>query len=173
MFYRLFIYLFIYLVFLGFHSWHVEVPRVGAQIGAVAASLHHSHSNARSELHLWHTPQLMAMPDPWTHWMMPGNKPMSSCSLPMSQDRNAYFLSLSKLKKRNLWIYIKWSIYKHLYQIPLMIKDYSRNIETFLSFFHTHTHTHTHTPHREDDLIPFFCLQLLSQVLAHSKYCII
>ena len=33
-------------------------------IRAVAASLHHSHSNARSELHLRPTPQLRAMPNP-------------------------------------------------------------------------------------------------------------
>ena len=33
-------------------------------IGAVAADLHHSHSNARSELRLQPTPQLTAMPDP-------------------------------------------------------------------------------------------------------------
>ena len=32
------------------------------RIGAVAASLHHSHSNARSKLHLRPTPQLMATP---------------------------------------------------------------------------------------------------------------
>ena len=32
--------------------------------GAPAASLHHSHSNARSELHLWPTPQFTATPDP-------------------------------------------------------------------------------------------------------------
>ena len=38
-----------------------------------------------------------------------------------------------------------------------MIKDYSRNIETFLSFFYTHTHTHTHT-HLTGKMIlfPFF-----------------
>ena len=36
-------------------------------IGAAAPSLHHSHSNARSELHLRPTPQLTAMPDPLTH----------------------------------------------------------------------------------------------------------
>ena len=30
------------------------------QIGAVIAGLHHSHSNVRSELHLWPTPQLRA-----------------------------------------------------------------------------------------------------------------
>ena len=33
-------------------------------IRAVAAGLHPSHSNARSELHLQPTPQLTAMPDP-------------------------------------------------------------------------------------------------------------
>ena len=33
--------------------------------GAAAAGLHHGHSNGRSELHLWATPQVMAMPDPW------------------------------------------------------------------------------------------------------------
>ena len=34
------------------------------QIGAVATSLCHSHSNARSEPHLQATPQCMVMPDP-------------------------------------------------------------------------------------------------------------
>ena len=34
------------------------------QIGAIAASLHHSHSNARSKPHLQPTPQLRAMPGP-------------------------------------------------------------------------------------------------------------
>ena len=34
------------------------------QIGAVATGLPHSHSNARSKLHLQTTPQLSAMPDP-------------------------------------------------------------------------------------------------------------
>ena len=33
-------------------------------IGAVATSLHQSHSNARSETRLQPTPQLMAIPDP-------------------------------------------------------------------------------------------------------------
>ena len=33
-------------------------------VGAVATDLHHSHSNAGSELHLQPTPQLTAMPDP-------------------------------------------------------------------------------------------------------------
>ena len=34
------------------------------QIGAVAPSLYHSHSNVGSELHLQRTPLLMATPDP-------------------------------------------------------------------------------------------------------------
>ena len=34
------------------------------QIGAVAASLHHSQSNVGSEQHLQPTPQFTAMPDP-------------------------------------------------------------------------------------------------------------
>ena len=35
------------------------------RIGAAAAGLCHSHSQARSELHLWPTPQLTTTPDPW------------------------------------------------------------------------------------------------------------
>ena len=39
------------------------------QIWAIVAGLHHSHSNARSEPHLWSAPQLMARQDPWpTEW---------------------------------------------------------------------------------------------------------
>ena len=34
------------------------------QIGAIAVSLHHRHSNARSKLCLPSIPQLMAIPDP-------------------------------------------------------------------------------------------------------------
>ena len=33
-------------------------------LGAAAAGLHHSHSNAGSEPHLGPTPQLVALPDP-------------------------------------------------------------------------------------------------------------
>ena len=38
--------------------------QASGRIGAVAASLHHSHSHARSELRLRPTPQLTATPDP-------------------------------------------------------------------------------------------------------------
>ena len=43
---------------------HMEVPRLRGQIGAIAAGLHHSHSNAESELSLRPTPQLTATLDP-------------------------------------------------------------------------------------------------------------
>ena len=46
------------------HWQHMEVPRLGVEIGAGAAGLYHSHSNAQSEPHLQFTPQLMATPDP-------------------------------------------------------------------------------------------------------------
>ena len=38
--------------------------QAGGLIGATAASLHHRHSNTRSELHLGPIPQFMAVPDP-------------------------------------------------------------------------------------------------------------
>ena len=37
--------------FLGPYLRHMEVPRLGGQIRATAAGLHHSHSNARSLTH--------------------------------------------------------------------------------------------------------------------------
>ena len=39
-------------------------PQAGAQNGAAAAGICHSHSNAVSELYLQPTPQAMATPDP-------------------------------------------------------------------------------------------------------------
>ena len=49
-------------------SWAAQAAHGGSQargrIGAVAAGLHQSHSNARSKPSLRSTPQLMAMPDP-------------------------------------------------------------------------------------------------------------
>ena len=49
-------------------------------IGAAAASLHHSHSNARSEPSLPPTPQLGSHRS-LTHWVRPGIEPMSSWML--------------------------------------------------------------------------------------------
>ena len=57
--------LFFFSFFLGPHLWHMELSR----LGAIAAGPRHSHSNGWSEPHLWPTPQLTAMPDPWpTEW---------------------------------------------------------------------------------------------------------
>ena len=67
-------YLFLFICILSFYlfvflaiSWAAPVAYGGSQargrIGAVATSLHHSHSNAGSELRLRPTPQLTAMPD--------------------------------------------------------------------------------------------------------------
>ena len=41
-----------------------RISQASGPIRAVAAGLHHSHSNAGSELRLQPTPQLMATPDP-------------------------------------------------------------------------------------------------------------
>ena len=60
-----FIYLFfVFFPFLGLLSKAYGGSQARSQIGAAAASLHHSHSNATSEPRLRPTPQLMAMPDP-------------------------------------------------------------------------------------------------------------
>ena len=47
-------------VFLGLHTQHKEVPRLGGPIRAVVAHLHHSHSSTGSESCLQPTPQLTA-----------------------------------------------------------------------------------------------------------------
>ena len=44
--------------------------QAGGQIGAVAAGLHHSHSNMGSELYLRPTPQLLAKTDPVAQQLM-------------------------------------------------------------------------------------------------------
>ena len=56
---------FYFLVFCLFRATSVTYRGCQArgQIGAAAAILYHSHSNARSEAHLQPTPQLMTMPD--------------------------------------------------------------------------------------------------------------
>ena len=65
----IFIYLLLLLLFCLFAiSWAAPAAYGGSQargrIGAVAASLNHSHSNAGSETYLQPTPQLTATPDP-------------------------------------------------------------------------------------------------------------
>ena len=58
--------LFLFFSFLVFRATPAAYggSQARGQIGAVAAGLHHSHSHARSELHLQPTPQLTATPDP-------------------------------------------------------------------------------------------------------------
>ena len=65
---KLILFYFYFLVFFFVFSRAVPAAYGGSQarglIRAVAAGLHHSHGNARSELYLGPTPQLMAMLDP-------------------------------------------------------------------------------------------------------------
>ena len=55
-----FFFFFCLFVFLRASSVACGVPRLGVGIGAVVASLHHSHSSVGSELHLRPTTQLKA-----------------------------------------------------------------------------------------------------------------
>ena len=65
-----FCFVFFFVLFFCLFTFSMPAPEAygGSQIrgliGAVAAGLHHSHSNAGSELRLRHTPQLKATPDP-------------------------------------------------------------------------------------------------------------
>ena len=54
--------------------------QVRGLIGATAAGLYHSHSNAGSEPHLWSTPQLKATPDPRPSEQGQGSNPQPHAS---------------------------------------------------------------------------------------------
>ena len=58
----------LFIFFFLFSGLYLEVVYVSSQargrLGAAAASLCHSHRNAASEMHLWPTQQLEAIPDP-------------------------------------------------------------------------------------------------------------
>ena len=56
--------IYLFIVFFGPHLGHMEVRRLRGPFGAIAAGLHHSHSNAGSKPRLRPTPQLMAILDP-------------------------------------------------------------------------------------------------------------
>ena len=75
-------------------------------VGAIATSLHHSHSNAGSELHLQPILQRTATPDPLTLWVTPGIKPASSWILV----RFATTETLRDLRGKRLLFSI-WSIH--------------------------------------------------------------
>ena len=47
-----FVFLFLSLVFLGWHLWHMEVPRLGVESELQLLADSHSHSNAGSKAHL-------------------------------------------------------------------------------------------------------------------------
>ena len=70
LFHVLLYFIFYFLTFFGLFDFPRATPvayggsQARGRIGAVAAGLHHSHSIAKSELHLGPTPQLTAMPDP-------------------------------------------------------------------------------------------------------------
>ena len=55
--------IYIHMVFLGPHPWHMEVPRLNPN-SYILAYIHHGHSNSRFEPRLWPTPQLTATLDP-------------------------------------------------------------------------------------------------------------
>ena len=57
-------YVFLFIYFFRAAGLAYGSSQTRGQIGAAAAGLHHSHSNARSELRLQPTPQLTANPDP-------------------------------------------------------------------------------------------------------------
>ena len=69
--------------------------QVRGWIGAIATSLCHSHSNVGSELCLWSTPQLTAMPDPQPTERGQGSNPhphgCHSDLFPLHHDGNSYF----------------------------------------------------------------------------------
>ena len=95
-------FLFFFLVFclLSFKAAPVacEGPQARVLIGAVAPSLHHSHSNNRSEASLWPTPQLMAMLELWPTERYQGSNPWLHCSwsnlFPLCHDGNVLEFSM-------------------------------------------------------------------------------
>ena len=62
----LLLFFFFFLIFLSFRAAPMAygISQARGPVGATAAGLHQSHSNAGSELCLQPTPQLKAMPDP-------------------------------------------------------------------------------------------------------------
>ena len=69
------VFFFFFLVFLGLHSQHMEVPRLGVLIGAVAAGLHHSHAGSEPRLT---SSTAHSSARSFTHCARPGIEPLSS-----------------------------------------------------------------------------------------------
>ena len=79
-----FLFVFCWVGFFGLFRAEPVAPgssQARGQIGAAAASLHHSHSSARSELCLQPTPQLTSNTRSLTHWARTGIEPTSSWML--------------------------------------------------------------------------------------------
>ena len=68
----------LFVCFLEPHLRDMEVPTLGDKFKLQLPAYTHSHSCARSKPHLQPTPQLVATPDPLTHWVKPGIEPASS-----------------------------------------------------------------------------------------------
>ena len=118
-------FLFSFFLFFFFFSLFRAAPMAygGTQardwIGAVAAGLHNSHSNSRSELHLQPTPQLMVMLDPYPTEPRPGVKPVSSWML-------VRFISLSHNRQSP-------TVFQWLTRAIAFCRNFTSNFE-FLSF---------------------------------------
>ena len=102
-----FVFVFCLLSFQGHTRPACQGSQIRGLIGATAAGLCQSHSNARSELHLRPTLQLTAMPPrSLTHWARPGIKPSISwlpvgfvSAAPWWELQNEIFLSMEGLGK--------------------------------------------------------------------------
>ena len=56
--------IYIYILFLGLHPWHMGVPRLGSELELQLPAYTYRHSNVGSKPNLRPTPQLTAMMDP-------------------------------------------------------------------------------------------------------------
>ena len=93
-----------FLLFLGPHLQHVEVPRIG-----VTLELYHSHGNSGSEPCLQHTPHNA---ESLTHWARLGIEPMSSWIL-------VGFITAEPWRELPFFFCFKSGIFFHLKKILL------------------------------------------------------
>ena len=111
-------------------------PQARGQIGAIAAGLHHSHSNTGSEPHLQPTPKAHCNAGSLINWVRPGIEPSSSWilvgfittepqwELPIILSFDFFFSSHSILRKYALFMYRKirlcgkQKIFFFLYWLP-------------------------------------------------------
>ena len=137
----LFIYLFVCLfIYLFFRAAPMAYGGSQARgwLRAAAANLYHSHSNMGSELHLWHIPQLTAMPDPLIHWARSGIQPTYSWILVRFVTTDSQWELLTFLFK----LRYNWPITLYYFQIKIWfyICIYYEMITT-ISLVNIHPHT--------------------------------